>query len=244
MSRWCWDAAVETIFPPQCLACQVDLPEGRDASWCRGCLSELVSAPNDCCPRCGAASATAKFPDDRCPLCRKYEFQFDQALAIGNYTGLMKQLIVEMKGQFDEVLALQLGRLLAGQIRLKAPAFQPDLIVPVPTVWWNRTWRPCIVSEVIAEGVSQKCHSPVCQKAIQCTRKTEKQGTMLTPARFENVKGAFAVRLPRRVVGRSILVVDDVMTSGATVNEIGKLLRRAGAHSVVVATVARGARLT
>lgn len=243
-----WGAAVDFAFPPECFGCHRSLPDrrhatsGQDSMWCDECERQLTSVAERCCPACGAEHFFARFPQGRCSLCRGMKLHFDRAICLGNYHGLMQELIVRLKGSHDEPLAVQLGRLLGRKLNRESPPIGCDLIIATPTHWWNHWQRPSFVAGIIAEGVSQELRRPAANHLLRCLRRTKKQGTLSTRQRIKNVEGAFAVTRPKLVAGRSILVVDDVITSGATVNQLAKILKRAGAAQVFVAALARGVR--
>lgn len=252
MPRWIegWGGSLlDFLLPPECFACHRSLasekrPAPADLLWCDDCRRRLAAPLDHSCPRCGAAAEFPRFPGGRCPLCRRIDFDFQRAISVGNYVGELQRLIREMKGGMDDALTLQMGAWLGWEFTRKAPEFVPDVLVPVPTYWINRWRRRIQISEVLAEGFRRAVPVKLCRDNVYCRRKTAKQGTLLTTERFENVKGAFGVRKPEKFRGQAVLVIDDVMTSGATANQIAKVLKRSGARSVYIATVARGARLT
>jgi ComF family protein len=149
-----------------------------------------------------------------------------------------------MKNQHDEQLAVQLGQLLAHQINGCDFFDDLDLVIPVPTHWWRRLERGFHGAEVLAETVAANCRLPFSRNTVRCQRSTKKQGTLSTPGRFKNVRNAFRIQPKINVSGLTLLVVDDVMTSGATASELARLLIQAGAAKVYVGVIARGARVS
>ncbi len=161
---------------------------------------------------------------------------------MGNYQGSMKQLVIQLKASLDDALAFQCGRLMGTEVVRRIPGVVFDGLLPVPSHWWTRLKRPIQLTSVLSEGIKKESGFPILEKIIQCTRRTTKQGTLDTPARLQNVNGAFRVTRAAKVIGKRILVVDDVMTSGATVNQVAKSLVSAGVSEVFVVTLARGSR--
>ena len=96
------------------------------------------------------------------------------------------------------------------------------------------------VAEQIAEGVSEVTRIPIVDNALTYNRSTEKQGMLTTLQRFENLKSAISMQTKLDLAGMELLIIDDVMTSGATANESARVLYGAGAKTVIVATIARG----
>lgn len=196
------------------------------------------------CKKCSAGLPPSNPWDDRCALCWNLDLRFSQAVSLGTYRGLLQELVIRMKNQHDEPLAMQLGYLLAQQIRESAISDAIDLVIPVATHWWRRLERGFHASEVLAETVSQANALPYSRQILRSLRKTKKQGMLSTAGRFTNVRGAFGVAKTANVRGLNLLVIDDVMTSGATSSEISRILIRAGAAKVYVGVIARGARVS
>lgn len=217
-----------------------DFAAAVDRHWCSHCWNRLAISNQMQCDFCAASIRKLNPLTPGCPFCQKANLQFKQAIAIGNYGALLQELVIRMKNQRDEQLAIQLGQLLA--LRLIDTAFFPDvdLVTPVPTHWRRRFQRGFSASEILCETIASACGFPAEQTILQLNRQTNKQGMLSMSGRLQNVKNAFDVRTDSVVAGKTILVVDDVMTSGATTSEIAKVLKRSGAEHVYVAVVARG----
>ncbi len=247
--HWWLGSVRDLVFEPWCLACDERLELNDRAqvpsssAFCRDCLEDLHSSLPGICRRCAAELPGAGRRNGECRLCRDLNLRFDSAVAVGNYHRTLSELIVRMKGQRDEALAWQLGRLLAARVTELWPEQRFDMIVPVPAWWGRRLKRGFVASEVIAQSVGKSLGLPVDRRVLRCGRSVAKQGTLSTPARFRNVAGLFQLRAGRAVKGKAVLLVDDVMTSGATVSQAAAVLKRPGGARVVdVAVVARGAR--
>lgn len=242
----------ELVFPNQCPFCHVQnissdtAPNdfaGQQELWCDDCFKKLVGHSLDRCEKCGATSGKQNPFPAGCKLCHGFDFKFERCFAVGNYRGPLQQLVIEVKRQHNEVVANQLGRLLGKQLEL-FDVRNIDLVVPVPTHWWRKFSRGFHATSVISDGVASAIGLPRPHHALFCNRKSKKQGTLSTPARFTNVRNSFGVNSRTSVSGKRILLVDDVMTSGATASEAARTLVRAGADSVVAAVIARGARVS
>jgi len=144
-----------------------------------------------------------------------------------------------MKQSTGESLTLSMGRLLGEHLSRKL-ADAPSHIAAVPTHWTRRLGRKVNCADILLESVAARLGARSFPKLLRCRRKTNKQGTLLPNERLANVRGAYGVSRGYVITGAKMLLVDDVMTTGATANEIAKILRRAGAASVEVAVVARG----
>jgi predicted amidophosphoribosyltransferase len=119
-----------------------------------------------------------------------------------------------------------------------------DAIVPIPMHWTKRFQRGFQASAVIADGVQVEMRLPILLRCLRVVRRTAKQGTLETPERFRNVEGAFVVTNAKQIVNKRLLVIDDVMTSGATISQAAKMLLAAKASEIIVGVVARGARVS
>lgn len=215
-----------------------------DMHWCRDCWRQLsVGAPQQC-RKCGANLYHGNPLQNACSLCHGTDLRFQRAVSTGNYRGLLQELVIRMKNQHNEQIAIQLGNLLAYELRGADFLDDLNLVVPVPTHWWRRLRRGFQAAEVISETVASGCDIPYAGQIMRCLRGTKKQGTLSTSGRFENVRGAFDVRPNVAVNGLNILLIDDVMTSGATASELARMLKSRGAAKVYVGVIARGARVS
>jgi ComF family protein len=147
---------------------------------------------------------------------------------------------LEIKRLGNEPLALALGEMLAEAFFQQLVEDIPDVVVPVPAHWSRRWHRGGNVPDLLAEAVARRVRRPMAAELLRCRRKTRKQGTLLPTERTSNVRGAFAVSRSYDLQKAHVLVVDDVMTTGATASEIARTLLRAGAANVAFAAVARG----
>jgi len=172
-------------------------------------------------------------------LCRNKRLRFEQAIALGTYGDALRKLVLRIKQPRHESLCLAVGELLADRIRFDLAA-KADVVVPVPMHWLRKIVRGVNDAEVLAEAVSAHLKIPFSTRLLSCRRSTRKQGTLLPTERRRNVRSAFGMQRRAKIEGRHILVIDDVMTTGATANELAKVLLRAGASRVSIAVVARG----
>ncbi len=191
------------------------------------------------CRRCGAGLYRPNPFSDQCAHCMHSDLRFDQTLAVGNYQGLLKELVVRMKNQHDDVLAYHLGHRMAYEL-IGHGWTDVDSVLPVPSHWLRRLNRGFQASEILADQVSRLLQIPLNTHALYVARPTKKQGMLSETARRKNVRNAFGLRKGSSVKGKSILIIDDVATSGATLSEIARLLKSNGASQVRVAVVARG----
>jgi len=222
---------------------QFDFASSLATHWCVGCWRKLSEHSSRCC-KCAAFVFANNPLDDRCPLCRDLDLRFESAISVGNYRGLLQELVIEMKNQHNEQLAIQLGRLLGFHVFNCDFLDDLDLVIPIPTHWWRRIKRGFHGTDILARSLADSCGLNHSNRVLKCLHSTKKQGTLSTAGRFRNVRSAFAVGAHELISGKTILLVDDVMTSGATTSEAARILLRQGAAKVFVAVVARGARVS
>jgi ComF family protein len=256
-------SAVSLVFPPQCLLCSREAGEAASGEkFCAACHGELASAPSPACRRCAAPVKPAEAGCEACPLCRDQRYRFVATVALGSYHGKLREAVLSTKKVYFEPLTLAMGTLLAERVsghydgaapnpaetaadgngtaaRHPLPP-RPDLIVPVPSHWTRRLQRGVNSAELLAEAIVTRLKVPVAPDLLFYRRRTLKQGTLMPEQRRRNLRGALGVSATYNIGGTHLLLVDDVMTTGATANEAAKVLRRAGAASVTVAVLARG----
>ncbi len=236
--------AADLLFPPNCVLCAIPLrlDDRRNTGihLCNRCVSDLTTPDSPTCRRCARPLPKASQGDSHgCPNCRGKRFRFDRAYALGVYSGLLREAVLQMKRGAGESLTLAMGHMLGERLSRNIVQI-PSHIVAVPTHWTRRLGRNVNCPEILLESVATRLGLGTCPQLLRCRRKTSKQGTLLPHERLANVRGAYRVSAGYAINGAKVLLIDDVMTTGATANEIAKILRRAGAASVEVAVVARG----
>ena len=179
-----------------------------------------------------------RFPLDetgRCMLCRLGMQGFDAVYSYGSYEGTLRQLIHLFKYSGVRPLAHPFGRFLTQALPREA-AF--DLIVPMPLHWFKQWQRGFNQSDLLAAEISRKWNVPV-RKVVRRQKTTAPQAGLTNAKRRANVRGAFRFAAGRRLDGLRVLLVDDVVTTGATASACARVLKRAGAAHVSLLALAR-----
>lgn len=177
-----------------------------------------------------------------CGLCRRLAPPFSRAVAYGSYEGGLRELIHLLKYEQVRPAAAVLGRMLhQAMANLNIPEETTAVMIPVPLHAKKARQRGFNQAELIARAALKLSGKGMllCPRPIERLRETKSQIGLTSHQRRENMRGAFAVTKPHEVYGREIVLVDDVYTTGTTVSECARVLKRAGASNVLIATVAR-----
>jgi ComF family protein len=212
---------------------------------CRACLGKPEPlAAEYFCVQCRAPFLSRYPLDDegRCALCRRGARGFDAAYSFGFYEDELRKLIQLFKYGRIQTLSKPLGRLLARAL----PREQNfDVIVPMPLHWRKRWQRGFNQAELLAREIGKRTHVPV-ENALRRVRPTESQAGLTSAKRRKNVSGAFqawrTTKNLKAIGGQRVLLIDDVMTTGATAASCARALKRAGARHVTLLTLARADR--
>ncbi len=144
-----------------------------------------------------------------------------------------------MKHRQGETLAAALAELLVRRRRADLEAFRPDLVAPVPMHWWRRLGRGFNSPDVLAQGLARALGVPLGRGLLIRRRNTVPQMRLAPKMRFQNLRGALRLRADNAIAGRRVLLIDDILTTGATCSEAARILKQAGAAWVGVAVLAR-----
>lgn len=235
-------SAINLLFPPHCPLCDGELAttDSVGPSLCDECRRALRSDNRARCERCASPLPPLWGIVDECPRCRGRQYRFDRALALGAYRDDWREAVLKMKRRVHEPLVRSVGRLLGEAVDERWPRASFRWVVPVPMHWGRRFSRGMHTAAILAEYVAQTIGVPVNSRLLCNRRKTRKQGTLTPSDRLRNVRGAFRVSAGYDITDAHLLLVDDIMTTGATVSESARQLKRARAASVTIAVVARG----
>lgn len=229
------------LFPDECRICAQPLREVSRVPVCGSCLAKPVPLTAEYfCVQC-RSPFRSRFPLDeqgRCALCRRGLRGFEAAYSFGFYEDELRELIHLFKYGRIQTLAKPLGRLLA-QALPREQCF--DVIVPMPLHWRKRWQRGFNQSALLAREIGRRIHVPM-KSAVRRLRSTATQAGLTSAKRRLNVSGAFRARSRTKLRGKRVLLVDDVMTTGATAASCARALKLAGASAVTLLTLARADR--
>jgi ComF family protein len=234
------DSLFSLIFPADCRICHSQLDRFSWTPVCNDCWNSVQRFDGAACGRCGIF---VDHPLDReavylCGNCQSEPFDFEAARSFAWYDGNLRLLIHLLKFDGYKPLAKPLGRLAAEVAREMSPSGF-DIVLPVPLHRSRQRTRGFNQSALLASNIAREFGLSDTGKDCVRVRNTRPQTGLNAKERHKNVKGAFQVPRPESVKSRRILLVDDVMTTGATANACARALMEAGAKSVSVVTLAR-----
>ena len=239
---------LDLLCPPICPVCS-EVIENSVEPFCPACIQKTVVPVGQFCLRCGGRRFVVpnSTSADGCPRCRTTEFRFKRVISLGEYGGDLRMLVLRMKTDRTGILAISAARMLATSRCAEWENVRADYVVPVPMHRFRREDRGVNSPDLIAEELARQLKVPLFRHLVQRVRLTDLQYTLSQRARAENVSNAFVLRplsfsdrlFRRSVTGKNILLVDDILTTGATCNEITKILLSAGVRTVTVAVIAR-----
>ena len=242
MRKELFDNVLDLLYPPRCLNC--DAPVGSNGSLCGDCWGKITFIGGALCRICGLPFPYDTGPDAICGDCARRHPDFDVARAALVYDDNSRGLVLSFK-HGDRTFAANTyahWMIRAGGDLLT----DTDLVTPVPLHWTRLFSRRYNQAALLANIIGRTSGVKADVNLIRRQKRTASQGHKTVEQRRRNLQGAFAVPETRKIIiaGRSILLVDDVMTSGATVSACARILRRNGAGKVSVLTMARVVRTT
>jgi ComF family protein len=223
---------LDLLFPRECAFCEGDLAAGDEIA-CGTCDGHVEWVRGAACTRCGAG---LERDGAECPECEGKKLLFEAAVACGRYAGWLRELVHRFKFHRQLWLARPFADRLAE--RITRAGWVIDVVVPVPARPLKVLWQGRLhgAAETLAERLAGRLKRPLAWALTQ-VRETKPQAALKKEERLENPKGAY--RAKKAVDGKAVLLVDDVMTTGATANDCSRALLEAGARRVHVAVIGR-----
>ncbi len=235
------DRLARAAFPPMCLICGVERTGEEVFDICAACTSALSPAGRHACRRCAIPidGELAGAGIVLCGACRVFPPPFDAAVAALRYEGKTRELIHRYKFSGKTRLAGTLGPLLCAALHGAGLMEGLDIVIPVPLHRRRLFQRGYNQSSLLAAEVGRTFGVPVAADLLARARFTEPQFSLSRAERRKNITKAFTAPFPARLTGKAVLLVDDIMTTGVTLGEAARTLKREGAARVVCAVAAR-----
>ena len=234
-------SVLDFVFPPQCALCgAVDFASAAEhGTYCPQCVELICPAPVNRCKCCAAEIGPYSLSDDGCTHCRNRTLRFDSVVCLGMYESQLRKAILSAKWSFSAVKIKSLGRLLAVHQRAQLEALKIDRVIPIPQHWRQRVVRHFNPAWIIAAEVATLLNVPCDAHLLYKERRTRPQKRVAVSQRFENQEEAFGLKDPHVIQGERLLLIDDVLTTGATCSSAARLLKKAGAKACHVAVLGR-----
>jgi len=231
---------IRVVLPVYCSICGSPLTDDPTPHFCADCWRTITSMPSPRCSRCDrpfpSAIATAYSPHHMCQPCLLHPPSYTRAWTLYPYTSPLRDAICLFKYRGKVSLASALGSLMAKQL----PFFgHVDVIIPVPLHQDRLRQREFNQSLLLADQIGRVLGIPVSYTNLIRTTPSPPQTSLTKKSRLKNLRGAFALQYPNEIMKKRVLLIDDVFTTGTTVNECAKSLRKAGSWDVLVLTLGR-----
>jgi ComF family protein len=233
---------LQLLYPNVCQACDRGLPE-EQTRFCAACRDALTRNLLPNCPRCAQSIGPYALLDGGCSACRDLRYHFDAVFRMGPYEEPLRGLILRAKHARGEGTADALGALWAEHCFPVLAGLNARTVVPIPLHWWRRLQRGFNQSEAFARRLADRLNVPCRSRWLRRTRYTLPQTQQTPSGRVANVRGAFrATGFAHGKVSGTVILVDDVLTTGSTCSEASRALKEAGAERVYVAVLARSVK--
>lgn len=224
---------VDIVFPPQCAICGNTIE--KQGGICANCFAKMHFITSPFCNICGKPFNAITEKWQICPSCLGKK-EFDKARFALIYDESSKPLILSFKHADKTHITSLLAKLMAnaGEDILK----DADMLIPVPLSWQRLLRRRYNQSALLAKELSKLTKVPFCFDVLKRKRNTKSQGDFNAKERYKNVKGAFTIHHKEKIQNKTLVIIDDVFTTGATVQECAKVLRKNGAGKIYVLALA------
>lgn len=241
IAQRCSVTAIDFLIPHRCCLCgRTDQPPvSAGISFCESCAQELSPDPINRCDRCGAEAGPHASTQNGCTHCRNRKLKFRSVICLSMYEGRLRKVLLSGKWSFSTVPIRSLARLFASARSDELLSLGVNRVVPIPQHWRQRLVRNFNPAAVIAEELGKILRVPCDVHLLKRARRTRPQKRVSVHQRFENQQGALTLWDSHLIHNERILLVDDVLTTGATCSEAATLLRRAGAAECHVAVIGR-----
>ncbi len=236
---------IDLIYPPRCIICEHFLwsneviTNGIRVSLCQGCIDEFKKIDSPFCSICGRPFEDASYDNHHCQDCLIKPPTFDRLMAPYLFDGKLKDAIYELKYAFKTFVADSLGPLLADFCLGILGGNREFLVMPVPLHTKRLRQRGFNQSLLLARYVADALHAELAYLSLVRIKFTQPQTGLKKKERRKNVSKAFEVKSSDSIKGRNILLVDDVATTGSTLNECARVLKKAGCREVFAVVLAR-----
>jgi predicted amidophosphoribosyltransferase len=238
---------LDFVFPPQCPICGKEIVQvgtgprvGAVENLCRACVVELAPTAANQCERCSAPVGPHLDTSAGCIHCIGDPYSFDRAYSLGVYRDRLRAAVLSAKRDGGGPASAALARLLCQRDEVELKKLAIDVVIPIPHHWVERVVSRHLPPVILSRVIARRLRAGWLGDALKKVRRTPKQVNLTPTERRRNLRGAFRVSGASRLAGKTILLVDDVLTTGTTAHRATRALKQSGAGTVYVATIARG----
>ena len=230
----------DLIYPDCCLVCKNRIPSTNQQQFiCANCWDKIEQNLPPFCASCGRHLTSEAIEKNACPSCSKINFYFDRAFSPCIYTGTIKKLIHEFKYSGKDYLGKPLGKLMLTFIQnYQLPIKHLDFLIPVPLHKSRQREREFNQAEILSQEVARQFNKNILTDLLIRVKPTKTQTELTFQERCQNVEKSFLVTKSELIKDMNLLLIDDVLTTGATSNEAARCLKKAGARKVLLLTLA------
>jgi len=233
------DFLLDLIYPPRCIFCEDIIPIEEERAICKNCKNIISFVKGKVCQKCGKLLED-DMSKDVCIDCIKNTQYYDKGLALFVYEGLVRDMIYRFKYGGHKEYAKYLGEFLSEKIRKERLEEKIDLIIPIPIHSNRRKKRGYNQCEELAKVISKKLNIPMNASVLIRKKETKPQSGLSFTQRKNNMKDAFELKNTFDIYHKNILLIDDIYTTGATINSCSKLLKKKNANEVYFLTLSIG----
>ena len=238
--RQFWRAVADTLYPRYCLICSASINSISYEGACGACLEKISVNNSPLCNKCGFPLANVnKAGVTSCGKCRDKLYHFDRALSVSEYSGITKKCIQLFKYRRKLKIGENLARIMLDFLKAHCSIEEIDLVTAVPLHRTKFKERGFNQAELFADFIRLNLNLPASFNNLKRVRNTISQYQLPLEKRQSNIKDAFACDDSSFFANKSVLIVDDIFTTGATLNECSRVLKNAGAKKVITLTMAR-----
>ena len=237
ITRSVLEGVTHLVFPKVCWVCEQFVPD-EPGLICSPCLKQLTTDNARTCPRCSASVGEYGHLANGCGNCRNMTYHFDKALRLGLYENRLREVILRMKKANGEILAEIIGQTWANARQKDLLSLSADVVIPMPLHWRRRFTRGYNQAETLARQVAKGLNLKCLSWCLSRVRYTAYQYSLSKEQRKENMRNVFRASRRRKLQGKTVLLIDDVLTTGSTASAAAQALKQAGAKRVYVAVLA------
>ncbi|MCX7817342.1 MAG: ComF family protein [Syntrophales bacterium] len=232
-------AIIEVVYPRRCFSCGAQMSSDIDQPFCINCIRSIKIIGSPICLRCGLPFESSITVDHLCSQCVSKVHTVDEVRSLCRYEGTFLKLIHDFKYRGNTILGSVLGEWLATNTYPHFSIEEYEVIIPVPLHRWRLYRRGFNQAVILARAVADRFGIPLDFEVLVRRRHGEPQTSLDRKARRQNVKGVFEVLDGSRICGSKVLLIDDVYTTGSTLEECAKVLKAHGVRKVGALTLAR-----